>query len=155
MQSDATYVVVQLPSLGLMPFHPTRITLHSLPADNAPLCILDPVHTTLTCSCPFIESLLSYTCVNPFLVISGQEEIRYPDGSSQITFPDGSLKRIGADGAEEMSFPDGTRVQVLPSGERTLHLANGEREVHTAEYKVRKRCQCAVSDHPTERPLPP
>ncbi len=69
---------------------------------------------------------------------SGQEEVRYPDGSLQISFPDGSLKRIATDGSEEMTFADGTRVEVDTGGDRTLFLANGEKEVHTPEFKVRK-----------------
>ena len=44
---------------------------------------------------------------------SGQEEIRYPNGTLQISFADGSVKRIDTDGTENINFPDGTKGQLI------------------------------------------
>ena len=68
---------------------------------------------------------------------SGQEEIRYPNGTLQISFADGSVKRIDTDGTENINFPDGTKVIVKANGERTLLLPTGQKEIHTTTFKVR------------------
>ncbi len=73
---------------------------------------------------------------NIIFFISGQEEIRYPNGNLQISFADGSVKKIFPDGSEDISFPDGTHVTVASNGDRTLRLPNGQREVHTSSMKV-------------------
>ena len=71
-----------------------------------------------------------------FCFFSGQEEIRYPNGTLQISFADGSVKRIDTDGTENIAFPDGTKVIVHPNGDRTLLLPSGQKEIHTATFKV-------------------
>ena len=69
-------------------------------------------------------------------LFSGQEEIRYPNGTLQISFADGSVKRIDTDGTENINFPDGTKVIVKANGERTLLLPTGQKEIHTSTFKV-------------------
>ena len=69
-------------------------------------------------------------------ISSGQEEIRFPNGTVQISFADGSVKKIFVDGSEEIKFPDGTQVQVAPNGDRTLLMPNGQKEFHSSNMKV-------------------
>ena len=71
------------------------------------------------------------------LFFSGQEEIRYPNGTLQISFADGSVKRIDVDGTENINFPDGTKAIITADGERTLILPNGQKEIHTNSCKVK------------------
>ncbi len=72
-----------------------------------------------------------------FRFFSGQEEIRYPNGTLQISFADGSVKRIDTDGTANINFPDGTKVVVKANGERTLLLPSGQKEIHTSTFKVK------------------
>ena len=67
---------------------------------------------------------------------SGQEEIRYPNGTLQISFADGSVKRIDVDGTENINFPDGTKAIIKSNDDKTLLLPNGQKETHTKGYKV-------------------
>ena len=83
-------------------------------------------------------SILQFPHFLFLLFFSGQEEIRYPNGTLQISFADGSVKRIDTDGTENINFPDGTKVVVNANGERTLLLPSGQKEIHTTAYKVRK-----------------
>ena len=80
--------------------------------------------------------LLYFKKYHQFFIFSGQEEIRYPNGTLQISFADGSVKRIDTDGTENIAFPDGTKVIVHPNGDRTLLLPSGQKEIHTATFKV-------------------
>ena len=87
-----------------------------------------------------------------FYFFSGQEEIRYPNGTLQISFADGSVKRIDTDGTENINFPDGTKVIVKANGDRTLLLPSGQKEIHTSNFKVQKRNR-QLSDSCTEPAL--
>ena len=75
--------------------------------------------TLLYYSFPFIflHFTISPLFISPFLFFfSGQEEIRYPNGTLQISFADGSVKRIDTDGTENINFPDGTKGQLISKG---------------------------------------
>lgn len=78
-------------------------------------------------------------------IFSGQEEIRYPNGTLQISFADGSVKRIDTDGTENINFPDGTKVIVKSNGERTLLLPSGQKEIHASNFKVLV-ARCTLKD---------
>lgn len=74
-----------------------------------------------------------------FVIVSGQVEKHYPDGTKEVIFPDQTVKYLFADGSQESVFTSGVIQRVATNGDVTIEHPNGQREIHTSQFKVKDK----------------